>query len=225
MRLARRSLIIAAAAAFAAVPAAAREDAPALVADATKTFQSILADKNMTWLRANIGQAKAVIIAPRIVKAGFILGGSGGNAVAVMRGKDGTWGGPGFYNLSTGSIGFQAGYSEAESVTLVMTQKAADNLLTGSFKMGGDLSIATGPVGGGAKSNVKADLITFSRAKGVFGGVNMTGTGVGTDASRNAAYYGKDGVGPVDIFITRSVTPSPAGADLVKAVAAAAAKK
>jgi lipid-binding SYLF domain-containing protein len=222
MRIARRSLIIATAAAFAALPAAAREDAPALVADATKTFQSMLADKDMSWLRANIGQAKAVIIAPRIVKAGFILGGSGGNAVAVMRGTDGRWAGPGFYNLSTGSVGFQAGYSEAESITLVMTQKAADSLLTGSFKMGGDLSVATGPVGGGAKSNVKADLITFSRAKGIYGGVNMTGTGVGTDTSRNAAYFGKEGVRPADIFITRSVKPTSAGQALVDAVAAAA---
>jgi lipid-binding SYLF domain-containing protein len=205
-----------------AAPAVAREDAPALVADATKTFQSMLADKDMGWLRANIGQAKAVIIAPKIVKAGFILGGSGGNAVAVMRGTDGSWAGPGFYNLSTGSIGFQAGYSEAETITLVMTQKAADSLLSGSFKMGGDISVATGPVGGGAKSNVKADLITFSRARGIYGGVNMTGTGVGTDSSRNASYFGREGVRPTDIFIARTVKPTPAGAELLRVVAAAA---
>jgi lipid-binding SYLF domain-containing protein len=223
-RITRRTALFAAAtAAFvAAAPAAARDDGQQIVDRATATFNSMLGDKNSSWLRANIGAAKAVIIAPRIVKAGFILGGSGGNAVLVMRGRDGTWAGPAFYNLSTGSVGFQAGFSEAESITLVMTQRAADNLMTGSFRMGGDLSVATGPVGGGATSNVRADLIAFTRSRGIFGGVNMTGTSVGTDSSRNAAFWNQEGVTPTDILVTRTVKPNPGAKALVAAVTTAA---
>jgi lipid-binding SYLF domain-containing protein len=223
-RITRRTALFAAAtAAFvAAAPAAARDDGQQIVDRATATFNSMLGDKNSSWLRANIGAAKAVIIAPRIVKAGFILGGSGGNAVLVMRGRDGTWAGPAFYNLSTGSVGFQAGFSEAESITLVMTQRAADNLMTGSFRMGGDLSVATGPVGGGATSNVRADLIAFTRSRGIFGGVNMTGTSVGTDSSRNAAFWNREGVTPTDILVTRTVKPNPGAKALVAAVTTAA---
>lgn len=200
------------------VPAAARDDGQQIVDSATATLASMLAESKSDWLRKNIPAARGVLIAPKIVKAGFIIGGSGGNAVLLVRGADGTWAGPAFYNLTTGSIGFQAGYSEAEAVTLVMTQKAVDNLMTGSVKMGGDLSVATGPVGGGAKTNVKADLVTFTRAKGIYGGVNMTGTGVGTDSSRNAAYWATPDITPIDILVTRKVGPNPGAAKLINLV-------
>lgn len=200
------------------VPAVARDTPQEIVDASAATLSSMLADGKMDWLRNNISKAKGVLIAPKIVKAGFIVGGSGGNAVLLTRGADGKWSGPAFYNLSTGSIGFQAGFSEAEAVTLVMTQKAVDKMMTGSLKMGGDLSIATGPVGGGAKSNVKADLVTFTRAKGIYGGVNMTGTGVGTDASRNAAFWNTPDVTPMQILITRSVPANPGADKLINLV-------
>ncbi len=215
----RFALGLAAAATLAlSIPAAAK-DAPQEIVDASAaTLASMLADSKMDWLRNNMSKAKGVMISPKIVKAGFIIGGSGGNAVLLTRGADGKWSGPAFYNLSTGSIGFQAGFSEAEAVTLLMTQKAVDKMMAGSVKMGGDLSIATGPVGGGAKSNVKTDLITFTRAKGIYGGVNMTGTGVGTDASRNADFWSKPGVTPIQILVERSVEPNPGADKLVKLV-------
>lgn len=215
----RLALGLAAAATLAfSAPAVARDAPQQIVDDAAATLSSMLADGKMDWLRTNMPKARGVLIAPRIVKAGFIIGGSGGNAVLVTRGADGTWAGPAFYNLSTGSIGFQAGFSEAESVTLVMSQKAVDKMMTGSVKMGGDLSIATGPVGGGAKSNVKADLITFMRAKGIYGGVNMTGTGVGTDASRNATFWATPDITPTQILVTRTVKPNPGAAKLLNLV-------
>ncbi|WP_448578435.1 lipid-binding SYLF domain-containing protein [Thermaurantiacus sp.] len=215
----RLALGLAAATAIAfSVPAAAKETPQDIVDASAATLSTMLADSKMDWLRNNISRARGVMISPRIVKAGFIIGGSGGNAVLLTRGADGRWSGPAFYNLSTGSVGFQAGFSEAEAVTLLMTEKAVDKMMAGSVKMGGDLSIATGPVGGGAKSNVKADLITFTRAKGIYGGVNMTGTGVGTDASRNAEYWSKPGVTPIQILVERSVTPNPGADRLVKLV-------
>jgi len=162
-----------------------------------------------------------VLIAPEIVKAGFIVGGSGGRAVLVARGN-GKWVGPAFYTLATASVGFQAGIAASEMVTLVMTDKGMNSLMASTFKFGGDASVAAGPVGAGAKSDVTADLIAFSRSKGVYGGLNLDGTVVSANYDWNKAYYGKDSL-PPDILIKGAV--SNKGADkLLGDVAKAAGK-
>jgi len=140
-----------------------------------------------------------VLIVPEIVKAGFIIGGSGGRGLLVAK-EGGKWVGPAFYTLATASVGFQAGVAASENVTLVMTQKGMDSLLSSTFKMGADASVAAGPVGAGAKSDVVADLITFSRSKGLYGGLNLDGTVVSVNDDWNKAYYGKP-VLPPDILI------------------------
>ena len=175
-------------------------------------------DPEMTWLQQNIRRAKAVLISPEIVKAGFIIGGSGGRAVLVAR-DGGRWVGPAFYTLATASIGFQAGIAASEMVTLVMTEKGMNSLLASTFKFGGDASVAAGPVGAGAKSDVTADLIAFSRSKGVYGGLNLDGTVVSSNNDWDKAYYGKP-VLPPDILIKASVTNMGAAkllSDLTKA--------
>ncbi len=195
-----------------------------LVTKAETTFSNFERDPDMKWLRDNIGKAKAVLIAPEIVKAGFILGGSGGRGVLLARNaKTGKWAGPAFYTLATGSVGFQAGISVSEVVMLVMTEKGLNSLLSTSFKVGGDVSVAAGPVGAGAKSNIAADLISYSRAKGIYGGLNLDGTVVSTNDEWNSAYYGK-AVTPPDILIRQDVR-NPQAAPLQRQVAKAAAKK
>ena len=195
-------------------------DADVLVADARTTLSNFLRDPDQGWIQDNIGRARAIMIAPQIVKAGFILGGSGGRAVLVAR--DGrAWTGPAFYDLATGSVGFQAGVEVSEAVMLVMTEKGLNSLLSTSFKIGGDASIAAGPVGAGAKSTITADLISFTRAKGVYGGVNLDGTVVQANIGWNDAYYGKNNVLPPDILIRKSTT-SPKSSQLLADVAKAA---
>ncbi len=195
-----------------------------LVTKAETTFSNFERDPDMKWFRDNIGKAKAVLIAPEIVKAGFILGGSGGRGVLLARNaKTGKWVGPAFYTLATGSVGFQAGISVSEVVMLVMTEKGLNSLLSTSFKVGGDVSVAAGPVGAGAKSNIAADLISYSRAKGIYGGLNLDGTVVSTNDEWNSAYYGK-AVTPPDILIRQNVR-NPQAIPLQRQVAKAAAKK
>ena len=153
------------------------------------------------------------------MKAGFIIGGSGGRGLLVAKHSSGKWVGPGFYTLATASVGFQAGVAASENITLVMTDKGMNSLLSSSFKMGGDASVAAGPVGAGAKSNIVADLITFSRSKGLYGGLNLDGTVVSVNDDWNKAYYGKP-VLPPDIFIKNSVSNKGASkllADVSKA--------
>ena len=218
--------VLLAAASFALVASAAQaqSEQQKLVADAEKSLSNFLRDPDMGWLQQNISRSKALIIAPEILKAGFIFGGSGGRALVVARDPGtGKWVGPAFYVMATGSVGFQAGISVSEGVTMVMTNKGFNSLLATSFKMGGDASVAAGPVGAGAKSDIVADLIAFTRAKGIYGGLNLDGTLVNLSDEWNQIFYGKK-VLPPDILIRGSVSNKGA-AKLLANVAKAAGGK
>ena len=199
--------------------ATAQSEQQQLVNAANTTLSNFLRDPEMKWLQQNVGRAKAILISPEIVKAGFIFGGSGGRALLVAK-DAGKWRGPAFYTMATASVGFQAGVAVSEMVTLVMTDTGLNSLLSANFKMGGDASVAAGPVGAGAKSDVAADLITFARAKGVYAGLNLDGTLVNLSDEWNKAYFGKP-VLPPDILIKASV--SNKGADKLLAEVARAA--
>jgi len=207
-RMCSGAMIAAAAIGFVA-NANAQGEQQVLIDQATTTLSNFMRDPEMKWLQQNIGRAKAVLISPEIVKAGFIVGGSGGRAVLVAR-NGGKWVGPAFYTLATASIGFQAGVAASEMVTLVMTDKGMNSMMASSFKFGGDASVAAGPVGAGAQSNVTADLIAFSRSKGVYGGLNLDGTVVSSNGDWDKAYYGK-AVLPPDILMKNAA--SNKGAD------------
>lgn len=208
---------------LAATSAQAQSDQQKLVNAAEVTLSNFMRDPEMKWLQQNIGRAKAVLIAPEIVKAGFIIGGSGGRGVLLAKEPSGKWVGPAFYTLATASIGFQAGVAASEMITLVMTDKGMNSMLSSSFKFGGDASVAAGPVGAGAQSNVVADLIAFSRSKGIYGGLNLDGTVVSTNDEWNNAFFGKK-VLPPDILVRANVTSK--GADkLLGSIAKAAGGK
>jgi lipid-binding SYLF domain-containing protein len=203
--------------------ALAQSEQQKLVNAAETTLSNFLRDPQMTWLQENIGRAKGLLIAPEVVKAGFIFGGSGGRAVLVARDpKSGKWAGPAFYTLATASVGFQAGVEVSETVALVMTDKALRALLATSVKLGGDASIAAGPVGAGAKGDIITDLVTFSRGKGVYGGLNLDGTAVTVSDEWNEAYYKKK-VQPSDILVSMSAHSK--GADKLLGDAGRAAGK
>jgi lipid-binding SYLF domain-containing protein len=189
-----------------------------LVTEAQTTLSNFMRDPDQTWIQNNIGRAKALLIVPQIVKAGFIFGGSGGQGVLVARdGK--TWVGPAFYDLATASVGFQAGVEVSEAIIVVMTDKGLNSLLATTFKVGGDASIAAGPVGAGAKSTVTADLVSFTRSKGVYGGLNLDGTVVHANGDFNGQFYGAKGkVLPPDILIKHTYKSAKA-TPLLNAVA------
>ena len=179
-------------------------DEQKLVADAGKTFETFLNDRDLEWFRKNRDKAKGFLIAPSIVKAGFVFGGSGGRAVLVAKGPNG-WMGPAFYNIGTASIGFQAGVSVMEVVAVVMSQKALDSLMSSSLKMGADASVAAGPVGVGvAAGGANADFIIYSKAKGLYGGANLEGAVVKVSEDGNKMYYGQD-ASPIDIIVKGTV--------------------
>lgn len=223
LRSAGIAVLLAASTAFVAPSALAQKDPAATIAASEASLSNFLRDPDMDWLQKNFGRAKAVMISPEIVKAGFIFGGSGGRGVVYAKDpKSGKWLGPVFYTLATASVGFQAGISVSEGVTLVMTDKGFNSLLATSFKMGGDASVAAGPVGAGAKSDIVADLITFNRAKGVYGGLNFDGTVVTAADEWNQQFYGKK-VLPPDVLV-RASAHNAAGDKLAAQIAGAAKK-
>ena len=192
-----------------------------LVTSATRTLSSFLSDPDMSWLRENLGRARAVMIAPEVTKASIIVGGSGGRAVVVAHDpKSGRWIGPGFYTLATASIGLQAGIAVSEVVTLVMTEKGVNRLLSNSFRMGGDVAIAVGPIEAGAQSHFAADLVSFTRAQGVYLGVNLDGTAVSTADDWNERYYGQR-IDATDILVRKKVN-NPQAKELLNVITKAA---
>jgi lipid-binding SYLF domain-containing protein len=195
-----------------------RQSAGQQVSAAEATLTNFQKDPEMRWFRDNIKKARAVIISPKITRAGFVLGGSGGDALVLVRDpKTGAWSGPAFYNMGTGSFGLQAGVDFSEVVILVMNEKALDALMSRSMTLGGDASVAAGPVGVGASAPIAADMVSFSRSKGVYAGVSLEGAVVSPDNNANSAYYGQ-AISPADILIRHSVS-NPASASLHQALA------
>ena len=218
------TLLVAASSALFVPAAQAQSEQQQLVNEAEKTLSNFLRDPQMTWLQKNIGRARGVLIAPEVLKAGFIIGGSGGRGVLLGRDSaSGKWRGPVFYTLATASVGFQAGVAASENVTLVMTEKGLNTLLATSVKLGGDASVAAGPVGAGAASDITTDFVAFARSKGVYGGVNLDGTVITANGDWNNAYYGKSVLAP-DVLVRGSVQNKQAD-KLLAQVTAAAAKK
>jgi lipid-binding SYLF domain-containing protein len=189
-----------------------RSDTTQQVQTAQATLAHFQNDPQMGWFRDNLKNAKAVVISPQVTRAGFIFGGSGGEALVLARDKGGRWDGPAFYNMGAGSVGLQIGVDVSEVVILVMSDKALNALLSSSLKFGGDASIAAGPVGVGAASTVNTDMVSFARSKGAYAGLSLEGIVISPDTGANNAFYGNP-VSPVDILV-RGKASNPAAAPL-----------
>ena len=199
-----------------------------LVEKAKYTIESFTTDPNLTWFQSHLNEAKALLIAPQILKGAFFLGLDGGSGVLLVRDEvSGQWSQPAFYILGGISFGFQWGGQASEVVIMARTQGAVEKLLSSSFKLGGDASIAAGPYGGGVEgatsANLNADFLSFSRAKGAFAGISLEGSILKIDEKGNEAYYKKP-VRPIDILIRGSVS-NPQSAGLRQAVSKAAKKR
>lgn len=195
-----------------------KQEAAQMVEKACMTFSNFMNDENMGAFRDLLKDAKAIVIAPEFLKGAIVIGASGGNAVALVRdGKTGRWSEPGFYTIGGASIGFQIGGQSSEMVLLAMTDRGAAALLGNSFKLGADAGVAAGPVGMGAQAataNLSVDILSFSRSKGLYGGVSLDGAVIAVREGLNRAYYGEK-ASPADIFVRHEVN-NPQTACLVQ---------
>jgi SH3 domain-containing YSC84-like protein 1 len=200
-------------------------DSRQLVEKATMTFENFVKAPEMDAFRSLMKSARGVFVAPQFLKGAFVVGGAGGSGVFVAKDAKGHWAGPAFYTIGEGSFGLQAGAEAAELVLLAMTERGVHALLNSSAKLGADASLTLGPVGMGAAAstaNLSADIIAFSRTKGLFGGIAVDGAAVVVRNALNYAYYNKI-VGPMDILILKKVG-NPLSKTLLGEVAKAAKK-
>lgn len=196
--------------------AAASSKQQALVEEAKATFQDFVKDPDMGWFRDHLKESYGIVIFPQVVRAAFIFGAEGGSGVMVAHDDKKGWSDPAFYFMGSGSFGLQIGVQAAEIILMIKSKSGRDALLTGSFKLGGDVDVALGPVGAGAKVKT-GSILAFARAKGIFGGISVDGAVVSTQDKWNQAYYDKEGIRPVDILMLRNVHNKQADA-LIDAV-------
>ena len=198
-------------------------EAESLVDKSVAIVNSFASDPNLDWFRKKVVEAKALLIIPQNIKGAFLVGGSGGSGVLLANDvKSGTWGYPAFYTLGSVSFGLQVGGEASEVILMVMTDRGMETLLTSSFKLGADVTMAAGPVGGGATAKT-ADILSYSRSKGAFAGMAFDGGVIKTKDKFNEAYYYGKAISPTDILIRKSVT-NPQADNLRAAVEAVTAK-
>ena len=192
-----------------------REKAEKLVAKASDTVAYFANDTAFEPLWELADDAKAIVVMPDSLRGGFIFGASGGNAVMIARNPDGSWSEPTFFTIGSFSFGLQAGIEGSEIILAVMTQRGMEHLLSTTVKLGGDVTLAAGPIGGGAKAQT-VDVLAFSRSRGLYGGVSLEGAILKSRRSWNRDYYGAN-VTPADI-IYREKVARPNSATLQNAV-------
>src|SRR6267378_656500 len=164
-----------------------------------------------------IDKAECVIIYPSVVKGAFIVGGSYGRGAMVCRTGEhftGPWGAPTMMALEGASVGFQLGGQATDFVLLVMNPRGARSILSSKVKLGADASAAAGPKGRNVEAStdvtLRAEVLTYSRARGLFAGISLAGSTVRPDNSANERVYGKK-IAPQDI-VFKGAVPVPASA-------------
>lgn len=200
---------------------AAANDAQKLVDDATSMVRSMLADQEWQDFHALMKDARAVVLVPDFLEAGFFIGGAGGQCLIVARtGPDGAWSAPSFCMIGEASLGLQVGFQKSEMIMLVMNDEALVEIADGTAKFGGEAGLAVGMLGSGIKGattlNFDKDIYAFARNQGLYGGIVIDGGWIEPDRDYNQAYYGR-AVSAQHILIDRRVA-NPATNRLIAAL-------
>jgi len=148
-------------------------------------------------------RAYGIAVVPDVTKAAFFFGGSRGNGVLVVRGSDGRFSDPIFINLTGGSFGFQWGVQSTDVVLVFTTKRSIDKITSGKLTLGADASVAAGPVGRSAAAatdpTISSEVYSYSRSRGLFLGVALTGAGLTIDTRADARFYNRGEVDAADI--------------------------
>jgi lipid-binding SYLF domain-containing protein len=203
-----------------ALPVCAQEKEEDRVENAGKVMQEILNAPD-TMPQSVLDKADCVVVLPSVVKAAFIIGGSYGRGVMTCRGgKDfhGKWGAPTMMALEGGSAGLQIGGEATDFVLLLMNSRSATGILTSKFKLGADAEAAAGPVGRNASAEtdatMRAEILSYSRARGAFAGVSLKGSTLRPDNDANEKLYGKK-IEAKDIVLEGAVKAPPSAKTLL----------
>ncbi len=192
-----------------------REDRRA--ADASIVLDEIMQAPDQAIPSRLLRDAQAIAVIPAVVKASFILGGRAGKGLVSVRTADGTWSNPSFVKLTGGSVGFQAGVQSTDVVLVFRSRGGIDSIVNGKFTLGADASVAAGPVGRTAQAStdgqLKAEIYSYSRARGLFAGVALEGAVIAIDHRANQSVYGRNTT-PRAIFEGRTGRPTSQVVDM-----------
>ena len=165
------------------------------VGAATAVFQEIMSAEDKAVPQSVLGKAEGIAVFPSTLKAGFVVGGMRGRGILSARGESGTWSAPAFLTLTGGSVGLQIGGQATDLVLVIMDRRGLENLVRNQFKIGADASVAAGPVGRDAQAatdlQLRAQILSYSRARGVFAGVSISGSTIRQDVDANSRFYGR----------------------------------
>lgn len=181
--------------AFAPVASAQSDEAERLT-EATRVLDEILTAPDGGLPKSIAGKAAGIVVFPTVIKGGIIVAGQRGKGVFSVRDpKTGTWSAPAFLTLTGGSIGAQIGGSATDLVLVVLNQRGVESLSSNNFKIGGEASVAAGPVGREAEAatdakTFRAEILSYSRSRGLFAGVSLKGTTIRADRDGNERFYG-----------------------------------
>jgi len=171
----------------------AREDATERLGNATTVLHEIMGMPDKGIPEEVLEHAKCVAVVPHMVKGGFVFGGKGGKGVATCRTANG-WSAPAFITISGGNWGLQIGVEAVDLVMIIQNEKGMQKLLSSNFHVGADASAAAGPVGrhaeAGTNWKMDTEILTYSRAKGVFAGLTLEGASIRQDNDSRRAIYG-----------------------------------
>jgi lipid-binding SYLF domain-containing protein len=206
---------------FFAVVAVAQKAEDKRLRASYETLRDILGMPDKGIPRDLLNKAECVIVVPSMKKAAFIVGASYGRGVMTCRSGEnfrGPWSAPAFFALEGASFGLQAGGEATDYVILVMNEKGAKSVMASKVKLGGDASVAAGPVGRTTSAEtdivMNAEMLAWSRAKGVFAGVSLEGSTIRSDDSANKNLYGKE-VNAKQIIIQKEEKTPDAGKQLI----------
>lgn len=189
-----RRTVLAAACAALLMPAAVSADTPGRLTAAVETLRSLSKAPDAGVPADLLAKAQCIVVIPSLKSGAFIVGADYGRGFVSCRTASG-WSAPAAVKVEAGSVGFQIGGSESEVVMLVMNKKGVDRLLTTKFTLGGDATIAAGPVGRNAQAKtdaaMTAEILSYSRSRGVFAGVALEGGTLREDDSANKDLYGR----------------------------------
>jgi SH3 domain-containing YSC84-like protein 1 len=176
--------------------ASAASDAPKRLQSAAQAFKEVMGIPDKSIPQELLNKAECIVIVPDLKKGAFIVGGKYGRGFLSCRKKDGAgWSAPGAIRIEGGSVGFQIGGSEMDVFMLVMNERGVDRLLSTQFTLGGDATVAAGPVGRVAQAEtdarMTAEILTWSRARGLFAGIALNGATLREDEDWNVELYGK----------------------------------
>ena len=204
--------VLATALALLPVPARAQQVETDRVAEAARVLDEVLSAPDKGVPQAIIDKAQAVVVIPDTVKGALLIGAQRGKGVMSVK-KDGTWSAPAFVTLTGGSVGLQIGGQATDIVLVVVNERGIDSLAQNTFKIGGDASVAAGPVGREATAStdykLEAQILSYSRSRGLFAGVSLAGSTIRADRNANEKIYGV-GYSTRNIVVERKVQPTAA---------------